>query len=220
MKNATWLVLIFFLSFPPAMAQKLDSILSKSTLSFNYGLSYDYFACCADKNDKLPITNLDDRKDWGEMFGFEFTYRPEGKNEYGFGFSKQVNSEDYSFVIQTPTALATFQDYRIRKVKNFHYLVFKRHFIEDKLIGSAGLFNLRFRDPYISINWGLSDRSEILLSDPPINFDFGAFVGLEYYHSLRENFQVGLRTRLFYTSGYAESFESFELTPVLRFRLN
>jgi hypothetical protein len=88
------------------------------------------------------------------------------------------------------------------------------------LIGSAGLFNLRFRDPYISINWGLSDRSEILLSDPPINFDFGAFVGLEYYHSLRENFQVGLRTRLFYTSGYAESFESFELTPVLRFKLN
>lgn len=47
----------------------------------------------------------------------------------------------------------------------------------------------------------------------------GIFAGLEYYHSLRENFQVGLRTRLFYTQGYDESFESFELTPVLRFTL-
>jgi len=214
MKNATWLVLIFFLSFPPAMAQKLDSILSRSSLSFSYGLSHDYHSY-----DPIPSGTYIEMKGRGEAFGFEYLYRPAGKNEFGFGFSKQVNSEDYSFVIQTPTAVATFQDYRIRKVKNFHYLVFKRHFIEDKLIGSAGLFNLRFRDPYISINWGLSDRSEILLSDPPINFDFGAFVGLEYYHSLRENFQVGLRTRLFYTSGYAESFESFEFTPVLRFRL-
>jgi len=42
MKNATWLVLLFFLSFPPAMAQKLDSILSKSSLSVNYGPSHDF----------------------------------------------------------------------------------------------------------------------------------------------------------------------------------
>jgi hypothetical protein len=214
MKNTTWLVLIFFLSFPPAMAQKLDSILSRSTLSFNYGLSHDYHSY-----DPIPSGTYTEMTGRGEAFGFEYLYRPAGKNEFGFGFSKQVNSEDYTAVRQTPTAVVSFQDYRNRKVKNFHYLVFKRHFIEDKLIGSAGLFNLRFRDPYISINWGLSDRSEILLSDPPINFDFGAFVGLEYYHSLRENFQVGLRTRLFYTNGYSESFESFELTPVLRFNL-
>jgi len=215
MKNATWFVLIFFLSFPPAIAQKLDSILSRSSLSFNYGLSHDFHSY-----DPIPSGTYTEMKGRGEAFGFEYLYRPAGKNEFGFGFSKQVNSEDYMAIRQTPTAVVSFQDYRIRKVKNFHYLVFKRHFIEDKLIGSAGLFDLRFRDPYISINWGLSDRSEILLSDPPINFDFGAFVGLEYYHSLRENFQVGLRTRLFYTSGYSESFESFELTPVLRFRLN
>ena len=215
MKNTTWLALLFFLSFPNAMAQKFDSILSRSNLSFSYGLSNDFRSY-----DPIPRDFYFEMKSWGEAFGFEYLYRPAGKNEFGFGFSKQVNSEDYTDVKQSPNAVIVFEDYRIRKTKNFHYLVFKRHFIEDKLIGSAGLFNLRFRDPYISINWGLSDRSEILLSDPPINFDFGAFVGLEYYHSLRENFQVGLRTRLFYTSGYAESFESFELTPVLRFRLN
>jgi hypothetical protein len=214
MKNATWLVLLFFLSFPPAMAQKLDSILSRSSFSFSYGLSHDFHSY-----DPIPSGTTTEMKGRGEVFGFEYLYRPAGKNEFGFGFSKQVNSEDYMAVRQTPSAVVSFQDYRIRKVKNFHYLVFKRHFIEDKLIGSAGLFNLRFRDPYISINWGLSDRSEILLSDPSINFDFGAFVGLEYYHSLRENFQVGLRTSLFYTNGYSESFESFEFTPVLRFKL-
>jgi hypothetical protein len=218
MKNATWLVLIFFLSFPPAMAQKLDSILSKSTFSFNYGLSYDYFACCADKNDKLPITNLDDRKDWGEMFGFEFTYRPEGKNEYGFGFSKQVTYKDLTAAVQTSFALINFEEYRIQGNKNFHYLLYKRHFIEEKLIGSAGIYNLRFRDPLVEI-WGNSNQTEVMLIDGIITNEFGVFAGLEYYHSLRKNFQVGLRTRLFYTQGYDESFESFEFTPVLRFTL-
>ena len=218
MKNAIWLVLIFFLSFPPAMAQKLDSILSKSTLSFNYGLSYDYFACCADKNDKLPIANLDDRKDWGEMFGFEYTYRPKGKNEYGFGFSKQVTYKDLTVSVQTSLALINFEEYRVRGTKNFHYLLYKRHFIEEKLIGSAGIYNLRFRDPLVEI-WGNSGQTQLMLIDGVLTNEFGVFAGLEYYHSLRENFQVGLRTRLFYTQGYEESFESFEFTPVLRFTL-
>ena len=215
MKNATWLALLFFLSFPNAMAQKLDSILSRSNLNFSYGLSNDFRSY-----DPIPRDFYFEMKSWGEAFGFEYLYRPAGKNEFGFGFSKQVNSEDYMGVRQTPTAVVFFEDYRIRKVKNFHYLVFKRHFIEDKLIGSAGLFNLRFRDPYIQISQVNSNRTDISLHDAPINFDFGAFVGLEYYHSLRENFQVGLRTRLSYTNGYSESFESFEFTPVLRFTLN
>ena len=218
MKNATWLVLIFFLSFPPAMAQKLDSILSKSTLSFNYGLSYDYFACCADKKNNLPITNLDDRKDWGETFGFEYTYRPVGKNEFGFGFSKQVNYKDLTLSVQTSLALINFEEYRVRGTKNFHYLLYKRHFIEEKLIGSVGIYNLRFRDPLVEI-WGNSNQTEVMLIDGIITNEFGVFAGLEYYHSLRKNFQVGLRTRLFYTQGYDESFESFEFTPVLRFTL-
>jgi hypothetical protein len=218
MKNATWLVLILFLSFPPAMAQKLDSILSKSTLSFNYGLSYDYFACCADQKNNLPITNLDDRKDWGETFGFEYTYRPVGKNEFGFGFSKQVNYKDLTVSVQTSLALINFEEYRVRGTKNFHYLLYKRHFIEEKLIGSAGIYNLRFRDPLVEI-WGNSDQTEVMLVDDTRIIDFGVFAGLEYYHSLRKNFQVGLRTRLFYTQGYDESFESFEFTPVLRFTL-
>jgi hypothetical protein len=218
MKNATWLFLIFFLSFPAAMAQKLDSILSKSSLSFNYGLSHDFFACCADKNDKLPITNLDDRKDWGETFGFEYTYRPVGKNEFGFGFSKQVNYKDLTVSVQTSLALINFEEYRVRGTKNFHYLLYKRHFFEEKLIGSAGIYNLRFRDPLVEI-WGNSDQTEVMLVDDTRIIDFGVFAGLEYYHSLRKNFQVGLRTRLFYTQGYDESFESFELTPVLRFTL-
>jgi|UniRef100_UPI0040482AE6 hypothetical protein len=215
MKNATCLALILFLSFPQAIAQKLDSILSRSNFSFSYGLSHDYHSY-----DPIPIGTYIELKGRGEAFGFEYLYRPAGKNEYGFGFSKQVNSEDYSFVVQTQTAVVFFEDYRIKKTKNFHYLVIKRHFIEEKLIGSAGLFNLRFRDPYIQISGANSDRTQVSLHDAPINFDFGAFLGLEYYHSLRENFQIGLRTRLFYTSGYSQSFESLEFTPVLRFRLN
>jgi hypothetical protein len=214
MKNATWLVLLFFLSFPPAMAQKFDAILSRSNLSFSYGLFKDF-----QSYDPIPRDFYFEMRSWGEAFGFEYLYRPEGKNEFGFGFSKQVNWEEYSSVKQFSDTDIFFDDYRIRKTKNFHYLVFKRHFIEEKLIGSAGLYTLRSRNPHIEIYWENLDRTVILLHDAPINSDFGAFLGLEYYHSLRKNFQVGLRTRLFYTNGYTEPFESFELTPVLRFRL-
>jgi hypothetical protein len=212
MKNATWMALILFLSFPTAMAQKLDSILSRSSLSFNYGVSNDFRSY-----DPISRDYYFEMRSWGEAFGFEYLYRPAGKNEFGFGFSRQVNSEDYTAVKQTPTAVVILEDYRIRKTKNFHYLVFKRHFIEEKLIGSAGLYTLLYRSPSIAINWENLDKTVILLDDAPKNSDFGAFVGLEYYHSLRKNFQVGLRTRLFYTNGYTEPFESFELTPMLRF---
>jgi hypothetical protein len=154
----------------------------------------------------------------GEAFGFEYTYRPEGKNEYGFGFSKDVNYRNFTVVKQTSFALVNFDDYRIRGIKNFHYLLYKRHFIEEKLIGAAGIYNLRYRDPYVEII-GNSDQTIVTLSDEVVVIDFGVFAGLEYYHAIRKNFQVGLRTRLFYTQGYDESFESFEFTPVLRFTL-
>ena len=219
MKKVIQIALVLFFSLSHAMAQKkLDAILSNSTISFNYGLSYDYFACCVDQNNNVPITNLDDRKEWGEMFGFEYTYRPEGKNEFGFGFSKQVNSKDLNVAVQTSFALINFEEYRIRGTKNFHYLLYKRHFIEEKLIGSAGLYNLRFRDPLVEV-WGNSDQTEVMLVDDTRIIDFGIFAGLEFYQSISKNFQVGLRSRLFYTQGYDESFESFELTPVLRFTL-
>lgn len=218
MKKVIWMAIVLSLSIPSVQAQKLDSILSRSTLSFNYGLSHDFFACCVEQNDKVPVVSLDDRKDWGEMFGFEYMYRPEGRNEFGFGFSKQVNYKDLTTSVQTSFALINFEEYRIRGTKNFHYLVYKRHFIEEKLIGAAGIYNLRFRDPFVEI-WGNSDQTEVMLIDDTRIIDFGIFAGLEYYHTLRKNFQVGLRTRLFYTQGYDESFESFELTPVLRFTL-
>ena len=214
MKNVTCMALILFLSFPPAMAQKLDSILLRSNLSFSYGVSHDFLTSdfiFSEKDNKVMSR--------GEAFGFEYLYRPAGKNEFGFGFSKQVNSNDYTAIKQSPDAVLIFEDYRIRKTKNFHYLVFKRHLIEDKLIGSAGLYHLRYRDPYYQISWANSDQTEILLDDAVINIEFGVFVGLEYYHMLRDNFQVGVRSRLFYTQGYSEFFESFEFTPVLRFTL-
>uniref|UniRef100_UPI004048BC5A hypothetical protein n=1 Tax=Algoriphagus sp. TaxID=1872435 RepID=UPI004048BC5A len=214
MKNATCLALILFLSFPQAMAQKFDSILSRSNLSFSYGLSNDFRSY-----DPIPRDFYFEMISWGEAFGFEYLYRPTEKYEFGFGFSKQVNSEDYTDVKQSPNTVIVFENYRIRKTKNFHYLVYKRHFIEDKLVGSAGLYYLRHSDPFVSINSRNSDRTVVLLYDDAVNSDFGVFVGLEYYHSLRENFQVGLRTRLSYTEGYLEPIESLEFTPVLRFRL-
>jgi len=217
MKKVILIALVLFYGFSQGYAQKLDSILSRSTFSFNYGLSHDFFACCVDTNDKLPIVSFNNRSEVGEAFGFEYTYRPEGKNEYGFGFSKDVNYRDFSVVKQTSFALVNFDDYRIRGTKNFHYLLYKRHFIEEKFIGAAGIYNLRYRDPYVEIT-GNSDQTIVTLRDEVVVIDFGIFAGLEYYHSLSENFQIGLRTRLFYTQGYDESFESFELTPVLRFR--
>lgn len=218
MKKSTLIFLFFVFYSSNGFTQKLDSILNRSSLSFNYGLSHDVFACCADRNPKLPITEFYDKKELGEIFGFEYGYRVENKkNEWGFGFTKQISSKDYTASVQTRFASIELQEFKIRNAKNFHYIFLKRHFIDERLIGILGLYNLRYRDSSISIIDN-SDETLVFLTDSSIEIDFGVFVGLEYYFPIR-NFQVGARSRLYYTQGYLKHFESFEITPVIRFKL-
>jgi hypothetical protein len=217
MKKALLFSAILAFAYFPSSAQKLDSILGRSTLSFNYGLSHDFFAIPEGGGGPSSLIELYDTNGWGQIFGFEYGYRLKGKNELGFGFSKQVHRRVFNEQIQTSYAFIELDEIVLRDTKNFHYLFWKRHFIEDRLIGTVGLYNLRYRTPSVTI-FNNSDQTEVYFRDSSINIDFGIFVGLEYYHDIR-NFQIGLRSRLFYTQGYSESFESFEFTPVLRFKL-
>jgi len=186
-------ILLLFCSLQSS-AQKLDSILDRSTLSFNYGLSYDFFA----KNQSGKIYDFGSRDSWGQIFEFEYSYRPEGKkNEWGFGFSKQVHRRIYNEQIQTSFSYIELDNVALRDIKNFHYIHWKRHFIENKLLGTVGLYNLRYRDPSVTI-FDNSNETLVLISESSINIDFGIFLGVEYYHDIR-NFQIGLRSRLFYT---------------------
>ena len=121
-------ILLLFL-IVQGSAQKLDSILDRSTLSFNYGPAHDFFACCAEKPpSKLPITDFTDKSNVGEIFGFEFGYRPKDKkNEWGFGFAKQVSRKDYAATVETSLAIVEIGDdefggFRLRNTKNFHYI--------------------------------------------------------------------------------------------------
>lgn len=224
MKKTILFLLLCVSSIFHGYSQKLDSILNRSNLSFNYGPAHDFFACCAEKPPVgLPITEFTNQSEVGEIFGFEFGYRPKDKkNEWGFGFAKQVSRKDYSATVTTNLAIVEIGNenggFRLRNTKNFHYLFLKRHFIDDKLIGSFGVYNLRYRDQSIEVIAN-SDRTLMNLRESSINIDFGVFIGAEYYVHARKNFQVGVRSRLYYTQGYSESFESFEVTPVIRFKL-
>ncbi len=210
-------ILLLFCSLQ-SRAQKLDSILDRSTLSFNYGLSHDFFAIPEGGGGPSNLLEFYGTSGWGQIFGFEYSYRPEGKkNEWGFGFSKQVHRRIYNEQIQTSFTYIELDNVALRDIKNFHYIHWKRHFIENKLLGTVGLYNLRYRDPSVTI-FDNSNETLVLISESSINIDFGIFLGVEYYHDIR-NFQIGLRSRLFYTQGYSESFESFEFTPVIRFKL-
>lgn len=217
MKKIVLLTLALTIAYNHSSAQKLDSILERSTLSFNYGLSYDFFAVKESGGGPSNVLDFDDTDGWGQIFGFEYSYRLKGKNELGFGFSNQVHRRVYNGQIQTQFAYIEFGEIVFRDTKNFHYIHWKRHFIEDKLLGTVGLYNLRYRDPDITI-FNNSDQTEVYIRESSVNIDFGIFLGIEYYHDIR-NFQVGLRSRLFYTQGYSESLESFEFSPVIRFRL-
>jgi hypothetical protein len=216
MKKIILLSFVLFLAHQKLSAQKLDSILNRSSLSFNYGLSHDFFAI---KEVGGPPTLLEfgDADAWGQMFGFEYNYKIKSKNEVGFGFSKQVHRRVFNEQIQTPYAYIALDEVVLRDTKNFHYIHWKRNLVQNKLLGTVGLYNLRYRDPEISIR-NNSDQTEVYFRESSINIDFGIFLGIEYYHDIR-NFQIGLRSRLFYTQGYSESFESFEFTPVIRFKL-
>jgi hypothetical protein len=219
MKRKLIIISVYMLFLGNAFAQKIDAILEKSTLSLNYGPAHDVFACCAEKPPVgLPITNFSDKSDIGEIFGFEYGYRPKNKkNEWGFGFAKQVSRKDYTAVVETNFAIVEIGDFRLKNTKNFHYLFLKRHFIEEKFIGTIGLYNLRYRDQSVEIIAN-SDKTRLPLRESSIEIDFGVFLGVEYYVPVRK-FKVGVRSRLYYTQGYSESFESFEITPVIRFNL-
>lgn len=225
MKNTILVFLFSAFCLCNAYSQKLDSILNRSNLSFNFGPAHDFFACCAEKPpSKLPITDFTDKSNVGEVFGFEFGYRPKDKkNEWGFGFAKQVSRKDYAATVETSLAIVEIGDdefggFRLRNTKNFHYLFLKRHFVDEKFIGTFGIYNLRYRDQSVEVIAN-SDKTLVFLSESSINIDFGVFIGAEYYVPVRKNFQVGVRSRLYYTQGYSESFESFEVTPVIRFKL-
>lgn len=219
MKKALTFFCVFVFFHVNTFSQKLDSIFDRSTFSFNYGLAHDFFACCAEKPPTgIPITNFSDKSGVGEVFGFEYGYRPKDKkNEWGFGFAKQVSRKDYTAVVETSLAIVEIGDFRLRNTKNFHYLFLKRHFIEEKVIGTFGIYNLRYRDQSVEVIAN-SDKTRVPLRESSIEIDFGVFLGVEYYVPIR-SFQIGVRSRLYYTQGYSESFESFEITPVIRFKL-
>lgn len=219
MKKTILFLLLCASSIFNGFSQKLDSILNRSNLSFNYGPAHDFFACCADKPPTgLPIKSFSDQSDIGEIFGFEYGYRAKDKkNEWGFGFAKQISRKDYTATVETNLAIVEIEEFRLRNTKNFHYLFLKRHFIDEKFIGTFGIYNLRYRDQSIEVIAN-SDKTLVFLSESSIEIDFGVFIGVEYYVPVR-NFQVGVRSRLYYTQGYSDSFESFEVTPVIRFKL-
>jgi hypothetical protein len=219
MKKTILFLLLIVSSISIGFSQKLDSILNRSNLGFNYGPAHDFFACCAEKPPAgLPITNFSDKSNVGEIFGFEYGYRPEDKkNEWGFGFAKQVSRKDFTANVETSLAIVEIGEFRLRNTKNFHYMFLKRHFIDEKFIGIFGVYNLRYRDQAVEVIAN-SDRTRVPLRESSIEIDFGVFIGAEYYVPVR-NFQLGVRSRLYYTQGYSESFESFEISPVIRFKL-
>ncbi|GAB2624444.1 hypothetical protein [Belliella aquatica] len=218
MKKILLLTIITFISYIQLSAQKFDKILEKSNLNFNYGISHDFFAKSIDSGGPGNTLDLTERDVWGQIFGFEYSYRLKGKNEIGFGFSKQVHRRVYNQSINTSFTTINFDDNLLRNSKNFHSIHWKRHLIEDKLLTTVGFYNLRYRDEDIGII-AISDETIVNIRNSVRVIDFGVWVGLEYYYDIR-NFQVGLRSRLFYTQGYSfDSFESFEFTPVIKFKL-
>jgi len=211
-------ILLLFCSLQSS-AQKLDSILDRSTLSFNYGLSHDFFAIPEGGGGPSNLLEFYGTSGWGQIFGFEYSYRPEGKkNEWGFGFSKQVHRKEYNEDAGFRGVIVRFESIVLRNFKNFHHIHWKRHIIENKLLGSVGLYYHRYRDQVVDFSGDFDGNFIVDIRESTRFIDFGIFLGVEYYHDIR-NFQIGLRSRLFYTQGYSESFESFEFTPVIKFRL-
>jgi hypothetical protein len=218
MKKLPLTLLFFFSLIIESFSQKLDSLISRSYISFNYGLAYDPWA--RKPNSGGPPTALDigSVDSYGQIFGFEYGLISKNKkNEWGMGFSKQINRREYNAEIQTRYALIEFEKAIFRDIKNIHYLYWKRHFITDRLIGTLGMYNVRFRDSSVGILNNADQTIIEYMESHSIN-DLGLFLGIEFFKKIG-NCQIGLKSRLFYSYGYGNVFESFEITPVIRFKL-
>lgn len=211
------LALILWVNATVSEAQKFNELLERSTVSFNYGLAYDNFAKKAGGGPAV-VFDFIDRDQLGQIFGFDVSYRINNKYEIGFGFAKQSHRREYNETLQTSFASIVFREKVFRDTKNFHSLLIRRTLIEQKLFLSAGLYNLRWRNERISI-FANSDETVVNLYDAGVIKDFGVWIGLERYWNVRD-FQIGLRSRIYHTQGYRfGNIESFEFTPVVKFRL-
>jgi len=190
-------------------------------MMFSYGASWHQYAIKKGGGGPKNLTEFYDRDPIGQTFGFEVDIKHKQKNEFGFGFSKQVHRKKYvNESVSTSLATISFENFIMRDISNYHTLHWKRHLVKDKLLIGVGIYNQRFNNQFVTIIEN-SDETLVNITSNYYDYEFGAWYGIEYYKTINQ-FQVGIKARAYQTYGYFEVFDFFaaEISPVVRFNLS
>ncbi len=180
-------------------------------VSFAYGMAYHNLWWNSPGHEMLNL----ELSRIGHAFEFSFDFRLPHNRFIGLSYARQEVSTnlDDSYIIENYNVVILLENYRNSEVRDFFGIDFRKEF-NTKLHLSVGLFyyfyysNLlrrSYQEPYFYIIWA-NEKSRL--------DDLGIWLALDYYRPVRDYFNIGIRSRGFFT---LSGFETITLTPVLKF---
>lgn len=190
----------------------------KITIEINYGLNGNFFVRSYDEVGGPPAKRFLNKNFIGSIGGLEMAYSLNKKSRLGLAFAKSTNSKeiDYSGNVIPVTII----NFHITHINNFFQLFYDRNF-SKKISGlnyQVGLFYLRMNQQEIEIADRLNGGVLVEERNYKTNKleEGGAFIGLHYLKKIDPKFDLGIKSRVYYTIS-TNSFEAITLTPTLTY---
>lgn len=191
-------------------AQTKDRI----SVEVNYGLNGNFFVRGYNENVRPPAKAFYKKNFLGTIGGLEIKYNLSPYSSLNLGYAKSMNKREVSFDNGSNVLIKYFD---IHHINHFFQLSFERSLTKK-------LCNIRWQGGIYYIR---SIQQEVDVSPSGALFlqrDFknngleeaGVFIGAHYLKSIDTKFDIGVRTRAYYTVSTA-SFEAIALTPTLTY---
>ncbi len=205
---------------------------SRWSIQADYGLQYTFFVNYGEKIIKKggyiePIydifgANLVQKNRLGNYMGFEVNFALSPKNFVGFGLAQSNNYGKYDLSFQFQDHFIYIHDFTLKHT-NYFYQLFYKGKISDKSLVTAGVYLL---DPHQQEILIYPDGSIEIMERTGFNEynlnEGGFFLGFEYFFYKSGKFELGVKSRLYYTASLGlfdlDSFETFSISPTLKYQ--
>jgi len=206
MKNILFVLLLCSFSL---YAQEIKTHRIETT--FSYGAAFiDYGGSQSEELLDLGIPSI------GSFYELNIDFVLTKNRHIGVGFSRQQHSNrvDDSFILNNTTGIV-LENYKNIHQKDFFDIHFRKSF-DNNLQFTVGAFYF-IEDLNTASIFALNETPIFLLENEKNRSDnFGLFGALEYFHPIRSNIEIGIKTKLYIS---LNGVETVALLPSLRLNI-
>ena len=209
MKQVPFFIFLLFIGIGTKAQEK-----SKFSVEINYGLNGNFFVRSYDENATPPVQYFYNKNFIGSIGGVELKYDIGKNGSIGVAFAKSVNKKEVDYNNGVNGAI---QNFNISHVNLFYQLFYEKAVFKkiNNLRFQGGLFYLRMNQQEIDASPGGIFAEERDFENNKLE-EGGVFVGAHYFKKIDTKFDIGIKTRLYYTAS-TNSLEAITLTPTLTY---